>query len=133
MGLSGRDEMEVSSLVAPLSAVIRSGPAPAVVVRVKLALERRYRELREFAEKHPEALPDGTKPGNHDDYVSVFVDNYIEDYRIRATQMLCAIDSPNAHNELQAIRQFLVKSPEALRRAIECPEPSRTSPAPIQP
>jgi hypothetical protein len=83
--------------VPTLAATLREGPSPASRRLVESELERRYDELKAYAELHPNA----PVASSRDEFVRMYLDNYEALYRVRSAVALGAIGGERAKSALE--------------------------------
>jgi hypothetical protein len=83
--------------IADIAAALGKGPLFDSRERVRQAAEQTYRELVEQAGRRPERRV----ASSGEAYVQRELDNFDARYRVRAAQVLAAIDSPEARRALQ--------------------------------
>jgi len=87
---------EGNNAVPTLAAVLAGGPSPANRERLRRHLEETWDELQTYARTHPEARIDLGR----EDYVALYMDNYVALYQSRAAHALRQIGTSAAKEAL---------------------------------
>jgi len=88
--------------VPSLSASLLGGPSQASLEILRRHLVTTYQDLKEYEKTHPEAKV----PTSEDEYVKIYLDNYVALYQIRAAKALAAIGGSEAKKALKESQQL---------------------------
>jgi hypothetical protein len=92
--------------VPSLAAALERGPSPASLERLQLHLERNYREMSVYAETHDEVKMDLKL----DEYVKIYLENYVASHRARAAEALGKIGGEGAKTRLEAASKLKLRA-----------------------
>jgi len=108
-------------VVPSLTTILRDGPSPSRREIARRSLVDAYRQLRAYGETHPEA----SITMSEDEYVEMYLGNYVANYQTRAATALAAIGGDRAKQALEAamtapsredVRQVVAKSLEEMNK-----------------
>ena len=83
--------------VPTLAATLHEGPSQANLEQLRRHLTARYRDLKAYEQTHPEVKV----PGNEEQYVKTYMDNYVALNQARAATALAAIGGSKARRALE--------------------------------
>jgi hypothetical protein len=83
--------------VPSLAATLERGPSPASLEKLRLHLESTYRQLVEYSRTHEEVKIDFSQ----EEYVKVYLENYVANHGVRAAQALGRIGGETARKSLE--------------------------------
>jgi hypothetical protein len=90
---------EYGEAVVPiLISTLNQGPSPASRELVRRELETRYDELSSYSKEHPNVELASSK----EEFVTIYLSNYVALYRVRAALALGAIGGKNAEEALES-------------------------------
>lgn len=92
--------------VPSLAAALERGPSPASLERLQMHLERNYREMSVYAETHDEVKMDMKL----EEYVKIYLENYVAGHRARAAEALGKIGGEGAKAQLEAASRLKLRS-----------------------
>jgi HEAT repeat protein len=99
--------LRLGELAVPsLGAALERGPSPASLERLQMHLERNYREMSVYAETHDEVKMDFKL----EEYVKIYLENYVASHRARAAEALGKIGGESAKARLEAASRLKLRS-----------------------
>ncbi len=83
--------------VLTLAATLREGPLQSSLELLRRHLTANYRKLKEYERTHPEVIV----PGTEQQFVTIYLDNYVAQHQGRAAKGLAAIGGTEAKRALE--------------------------------